>query len=153
MKKIYFLAFISLLAAGCSKDFLKQYEDRIEGTWRLTDVDRVGFGGSLNNLPFTGGQFTFREDGGLEYTSPSGTVYKGSWDIHREWRRGNCSTDEDGNRDCDDRRVKTLSITAVDFTGQDIKSEYFHEMVFTGTDRFKAYIYSDFHTYVFRFRR
>lgn len=150
MKKIYPLALVFFLISGCSKDFLKRYEERIDGTWQLVDVDRIGIG--RTHLPFTGGQFIFQEDGGLQYNSPTGISYTGNWDIRREWRTGNCP-DENGSRDCDNRRVKTLRITAVDFTGQDIKSEYFHEMVFTGTDRFKAYIYAGFHTYVFRFRR
>lgn len=146
MKKLYTLPVVAitcLLLAGCSKDFLKRYENRIEGTWQLVDVDRQGFGGSTGNLPFTSGEFTFREDGGLRYVNQNGTVYNGNWDIRREWR-------SDGN---DNHEVKSLHITAVDAGSMDIRSEYFHEMVFTGTDRFKAYIYTTFHTYVFRFRR
>lgn len=147
MKKLYSFSVVlalCFLAAGCSKDFLKRYEDRIDGgVWRLTDVDRQGFGGSISHLPFTGGQFTFYENGGLRYVNENGREYTGTWDIRREWR-------SDGDND---EQVKALHITAVDFAGQDIRSEYFHEMVFTGTDRFKAYIYSGFHTYVFRFRR
>ena len=56
MNKHYTL--ILLLAfslAACSKDFLKPYEDRIEGgTWELHDVDRRGIGGGYDPL-FTGG--------------------------------------------------------------------------------------------------
>lgn len=147
MKKLYSLPvflLICFLVTGCSKDFLKRYEERVEGgVWRLVDVDRNGLGGNSSRLPFTDGEFTFLDNGSLRYVNQYGTVYTGTWDIRREWR-------SDGS---DDRDVKALHITAVDFTGQDIRSEYFHEMVFTGTDRFKAYIYSGFHTYVFRFRR
>lgn len=153
MKKLYPFFLICICFAGCSKDFLKQYDTRIKGSWQLVDIDRIGFGGSISNLPFTGGSFTFSDGGSLRYVDPSGEVYNGSWDIRKEWRRGNCSTDDDGDRNCDDKRVKTLHITAISFSGQDVRSEYFDEMVFTGTDRFKAYINSGFHTYVFRFRR
>lgn len=141
MKKIYTLALICFLFAGCSKDFLKRYEDRVEGTWRLVDVDRNGIGGTLNHLPFTEGQFIFTDGGGLRYINQAGTVYNGNWDIRRQWNGR------------DDDRVKTLRITAVDFSSQDIKSEFFHKIVFTSTDRFIAYIYSGAHTYIFRFRR
>ena len=141
MKKLYpFLVCSLFLAAGCSKDFLKSYEDRIEGTWQLVDVDRQGFGGSISNLPFQDGEFTFSEGGGFTYTNGAGNVYKGSWDIDRDWIR-------------DDERIRSLSIVAVDFNSQEVRSENFDEMRFTGTNRFNAYIYSGAHTYVFRFRR
>ncbi|RYG44042.1 MAG: hypothetical protein EOO01_20225 [Chitinophagaceae bacterium] len=154
MKKIYsFTLFLLLMIlAGCSKDFLKRYEKRIEGTWELVDIDRVGIGGG-GGFAFSEGLFTFGDDGRLEYTNAAGQVYKGSWDIRRDWVSGQCSTDDNGNSDCNDRNVKSLQITAVDFTNQDVRSEYFNEMVFTGTNRFKAYIYSGFSSYVFRFRR
>jgi len=148
MKKIYSILFVSFLLAGCSKDFLKSYENRIEGVWRLVDVDRRGFGGSISQLPFQSGQFTFRDGGQLDYQDDAGNLYEGSWDIRREWVSGNCN----GNN-CDDRQVKALNIVAINFLTQEIRSEYFEEMQFTGTDRFNAYIYSGAHTYIFRFRR
>jgi hypothetical protein len=155
MKKLYFLTlvFSAFLFAGCSKDFLKRYEDRIEGTWQLTDVDRLGWGGNTGNVTFRDGLFTFSENGELEYVSTSGQVYQGSWDMRRSWVRGQCYTNEDGNYECDDRFVRSMHITAVDFTNQHIRSEYFDEIIFTGTNRFKAYVYTGSRSYVFRFRR
>jgi hypothetical protein len=155
MKKFYsFTLLLSILfLTGCSKDFLKRYEKRIEGTWELIDVDRVGIGGGRGGFAFSDGRFTFSENGELEYITPAGQVYQGSWDIRRDWVSGQCSTDDNGNTDCNDRHVRSLHITAVDFTNQDVRSEFFNEMVFTGTNRFKAYIYSGARTYVFRFRR
>lgn len=141
MKKVYPFLLACFLFAGCSKDFLKRYEDRVEGTWRLVDVDRIGFGGTLDHLPFTEGQFTFLEHGGLRYVNANGAAYSGNWDIRRQWNS------------YDDDRVKTLRINAIDFTSQDIKSEFFDKMVFTSTDRFVTYIYSGAHTYRFSFRR
>ena len=73
-----------LCLAGCSKDFLKSYDERILGTWQLTDVDRVGFGGNTANLPFTGGTFNFKDGGVLIFTDPSGTVFNGTWDIEKK---------------------------------------------------------------------
>jgi hypothetical protein len=155
MKKLYFLSLLlpTLLFSGCSKDFLKRYEDRIEGTWQLTDVDRLGWGGSTGDVVFRDGLFTFSDNGKLEYISSSGQVYQGSWDMRREWVRGNCYTNEDGYSDCNDRYVSSMHITAVDFATQEIRSDYFNEIVFTSTNRFKAYIYSGSRNYVFRFRR
>jgi len=156
MKKFYALPFLVIFffLQGCSKDFLKRYEDRIEGgVWRLTDVDRLGWGGNTGNLPFRDGQFVFLDDGKLEYTNSQGEVYQGNWDIRRDWVRGQCYTDEDGRYECDDRHIRSLRVTAINFTTQDIRSEFFDEIIFTGTNRFKAYIYSGSRSYVFRFRR
>ena len=154
MKKIYFSLLIPLmlvLFTGCSKDILKDYEDRIEGTWRLDDVDRIGIGSS--SLTFTEGRFTFTEPGKLEYTDRFGGLYQGSWQIRKRYVQDNCDTDNNGNRQCNDRKVRSLQITAIDFQTQDVKTEHFDEIVFTGTNKFKAYIYLTARTYVFRFTR
>jgi hypothetical protein len=148
MKKIYPLVIVAFLLSSCSKDSFKSYDRRIVGTWQLVDVDRSGFGGSISHLPFQDGQFIFGDNGDLTVNLPSGASYKGSWDIRKEWRPGNC----DGNGNCD-REVHTLFVTAVDFISQDIKSENFDEMEFTSTNHFKAHVNADFHTYSFRFRR
>lgn len=156
MRKIYITTagiFFIFLFSACSKDFLRSYENRIEGSWRLTDVDRNGIGGSMSGLPFKDGLFTFSENGQLEYVNTSGEVYKGSWDIRREWIRGNCVTGENNNNTCNDRNAKSLHITSVNFQTQEVRSEYFNEIIFTGTNRFKAYIHRPFHSFVFRFKR
>jgi hypothetical protein len=151
MKKLYFaLVIVSLsILAGCSKDILKSYEDRIVGTWRLADVDKRGIGGNLDRLIFKSGQFEFSDAGDLVYTQDNGEVYKGSWDIDKHWIRGDCY----GTNNCDDRRVRSLSMIAINFTTQDVKAEDFDEIEFVGTNRFNGYIYSGAHTYIFRFRR
>jgi hypothetical protein len=154
MKKIYLAILIPItfiISLGCSKDVLRNYEDRIEGTWRLDDVDRIGFGSS--SLPFKEGRFIFSPNGKLEYIDRAGVLYDGSWDMHRRVIRGNCDTDNNGHRQCDDRNVRTLQITAIDFQTRDIRTEYFDEIVFTGANRFKAYVHLTGRTYVFRFRR
>jgi hypothetical protein len=153
MKKIYPLLLVLVAISGCSKDLLKRYENRVQGVWRLTDVDRRGIGGSLSHLTFTEGEFTFTDGGQFSYVNGSGATYKGSWYIRREWRSGNCSTNDNGSTNCNDRQVNTLHITAVDFISQDVKTEYFDDMLFTGTNRFNAFIHSGLHTYIFHFRR
>ncbi|MEO5564062.1 MAG: hypothetical protein ABIR18_11520 [Chitinophagaceae bacterium] len=153
MKKIYPFLFISFILFSCSKDAFKSYEHRIEGSWRLTDVDRRGFGGSISHLPFTDGEFTFNQGGTLIYTSNTGVVYQGSWDIDRRTVSNGCQTDDNGNQTCDDQLIRSLHVTAIDFTAGDVKSEHFEEIVFTGGNKFKAYIRNGLHTYLFHFRR
>lgn len=143
MSKHYTLIFLSAftlqLLAGCSKDFLKPYEDRIEGgTWELHDIDRRGIGGGYDPM-FTGGRFNFLEGGELVYTDAAGNVYDGSWRI-RKYNSG-------------DGRIRSLSITAIDFNNQNVRTENFDDMQFTGTDRFRAYVYTGNRTYIFRFKR
>jgi hypothetical protein len=142
----------SLCLAGCSKDFLKSYDERILGTWQLTDVDRVGFGGNTANLPFTAGTFIFKDGGILEFTDPSGTVFNGTWDIEKKSIMVS-TVDADGNTQTNLERVRTLDIVAVDFASQVIRSEHFDEMEFKSTNRFKAKLYSGSHSYVFTFKR
>lgn len=124
--------------AGCSKDFLKSYDKRIIGTWKITDIDDYGLGGSIS-LPFPEqGLFVFSDDGQLTY-SHAGRTYQGSWDIRKEQR--------------EDDAINSLHVTAVDFTNQEVRTEYFNEMRFTSTNRFKAFINSGLKTYVYHFVR
>jgi hypothetical protein len=142
MKKIYTIvfAFTTLLVFnGCSKDILKSYEDRIVGTWELDDVDRVGFGGDNDNLPFHNGTFVFSQGGGLTYTNRAGEVYSGSWDIQRI--------------NTSDEVIRSLHVSVVNFTTQDIRSELFEEIRFTGTNKFKCFIRQGLHSWVFKFER
>lgn len=143
MKKIYALSIIIFLGLlpGCSKDFLKSYDKRIIGTWRISDVNRVGFGGGgdIDNLPFHNGFVTFYENGTLDYTNAANTIFKGTWDIVKKRR--------------DDQTFRSLQITAIDFANQVVLSQYYDDMIFVGTDHFKANIISNFHTYVTHFRR
>ena len=144
MKHVYIPVFILLLFAGCSKDFLRPYDDRIIGTWVITDIDKYGFGGSIRDLPFPeGGRFSFMRDGTMTYTSPSGETYQGTWDIDKKF------IDDDD----DDEVQRSLQITAVNFTSQHVLGEYYDNIVFTGTDRLNAWINSGSRSYVTHLRR
>ena len=141
MKKLYLLLFplLFMLAAGCSKDFLKSYDDRLDGgTWTLNDVNSIGIG-SRYSLAFTSGSFQFFDNGQLEYVDGQGNLYKGSWNIRKEYL-------SDGTR-------RQLHISAVNFQTQEVISEIFDDMQFTGTNRFKAFIYAGTRTYTFKFKR
>lgn len=143
MKKIYTSVFVSiLLLAGCSKDFLKSYEDRIIGTWQITEVNKFGIGGSTSNLPFREGSFSFMKDGTMTFTNSSGDVFKGTWDIQK--KRIN---DDNGTV------YHSLQITAVSFNTQDVLGEYYDDINFTGTDHIKAKIISSTHTFITHLKR
>jgi len=139
MKQIYALVFAAVLFSACSKDFLKPYDDRITGTWTITDVNRLGIGGSASEVRFREGIFTFNEDGTLLYVAPDGSVSNGSWDIQK--RRINENT------------VRSLEITAVDFNTQTVRSEFYDDMNFRGTNHFVAKINTPFRTFVTHFKR
>ncbi len=153
MKKFYLFLFTSIIITSCSKDVFKSYEDRLVGKWHLVDVDRRGLGGSLNNLAFTEGDFTLDRGGRMTYDDLAGKIYEGSWDMRRTTVSNGCTVDENGNQDCSQRQVRSLHIVAIDFNNQQVKTEDFEEIDFTGTNRFKAKIHSGLHTYVFTFRR
>jgi hypothetical protein len=141
MKKLYFplIAIAFLFVAGCSKDFLKSYDRRITGgTWELYDVNNFGIG-SRYSSPFTNGKFTFESSGDVTYVNGQGDVYTGSWDIRNYWQ--------------DDNNRQTLFISVLNFQTQDVITEYFDDMQFTGTNRFKAFVYSGGRTYTFKFKR
>ena len=148
MKYIYLLLLTSPLLSGCSKDFLKRYEKRIVGTWELYDIDRRGFGGSIDNQQFQPGTFTFREDGTVTYVL-DGVTYNGGWDIDKYSRTTNCN-DDDG---CDNQLMHSLFISVTEPVSQFTRTESFNNMDFNSTNRFTAYDEADFKTYIFRFRR
>jgi hypothetical protein len=139
MKKFYTLSLFAccFLFIGCSKDALKSYDKRILGSWRIIDLDKRGLGSSMS-LPFTEGIFTFEENGRFTW-DVSGRIYQGSWDLRREHNGDN------GNR--------SLHLTAVDFSSQDVRSEYFNELQFTNTNRIRAVISDGSRSYVYRFLR
>ena len=141
MKRIYTLSILlsSFLFFGCSKDFLKSYDNRIVGTWRISDVNRVGFGGNTNKLAFTSGTFTFYENGTLNYTNSGNANFEGTWEIVKKV--------------INDQTIRSLQVTAIDFTNQQVLTEYYDDMTFKSTNHFKANVVSNFHTYVTHFRR
>jgi len=141
MRHIYAVALLAstFLVASCSKDILKSYDKRVLGTWKIVNVNRYGFT-SADALPFKEGDLlTFSEDGALSVQRDS-NMYHGSWDIQRM-------------QNSDDEDYRVLQLTAINFTNQQVRSEYFNDMAFTGTDRFKAFINYSTRVYVYRFAR
>lgn len=143
MKKHYTLilsAAILLCITGCSKDFLKRYEKRIQGgTWQLTNVHSSGVG-SWDKFAFNNGSFTFLPAGQLEYVDLDGNFYEGTWDMRKD-RYG------------DNQEAHTLHISVINFQTNKMLSEYYDDVNFTGTDRFVAFINTSNRTYRFVFKR
>jgi len=139
MKKIYFLVLPLLLLLGCSKDIFKPEHKRILGTWKITDVKKIGFGGNRGNLPFRSGSFTFQNDGTLTYINEAGDNFKGTWDMNQ--------------RRINDESITSLQVTAIDFNNQVVLSEFYDEINFTLSDHFKANITNDFQVYVTHFKK
>ena len=149
MKKIYlaprifpralFVALLLFTLTGCSKDFLKHYDDRIVGTWYISDVRRFGIGGDFKDLPFREGSFTFAGDGTLTFTDNQGNVSKGTWDIQK--------------RNVNGEVIRTFQITAVDFNSQLVRSEFYDDMNFRSTNHFVATINNSFRSFITHFRR
>jgi hypothetical protein len=146
MKKLYYLVLAGslLLLSNCSKDVFKSYDDRIIGTWRIADVDKIGFGGDTDNLPFNEGHFNFMKDGTMTYTDARGSVYKGTWDLQKK-----TISNSDGNASI----FHSLQITAVNFTSQEVVSEYYDDINFIGTNYIKAKVFSQYRTYITHLRR
>jgi hypothetical protein len=117
-----------ILLYSCSKDILK-----------ITNARNYGFGGNTDNLPFASGTFTFHENGTLEYVNAGNATFKGSWKIVYRTRN--------------DNTVHILQITAIDFSNQQVLTEYYDDMKFGGTNHFYTNVISTFHTYVTHFKR
>ena len=138
-EKNYFASLAILTLTACSKDFLKKYDDRIQGNWYISKVNRVGIGGNFDELPFREGSFTFNGDGTLTYTDELGNVSNGSWDIQK--------------RNINGEVIRTFQITTVDFNTQQVRAEFYDDMQFRSTDHFVATINTSFRSFVTHFRR
>lgn len=141
MKKIYTIGMVAFMVifCGCSKDFLKRYDKRIVGTWNISYVNVIGLGGSSSNLPFNNGTVTFLADGSLEYFNSANRTFEGKWDIVKKTQG--------------EQSVRSLQLSAVDYTSHQVLTQYYDDMQFTGTNHFKATINSNFHTFVTHFSR
>ncbi len=128
-----------ILLFGCEADFLKSPSKRIVGTWRISEVKLFGFGGDKSSLKFNDGSVNFLEDGSLVYINSDGTEFTGSWQITRE--------------QVEDQEKHSLLLTAVDFNGQKVLTQYYHDVTFFSSNHFKADINFATKIYVTHFRK
>ncbi len=140
MKNLYLASslFVTIALSACSKDFLKKYDERVIGTWRITDVDRRGLGGNIDNLPFRDGSFIFSDGGVLTYVDVSNVTYNGHWDIIKKNVNG--------------EQQRGLEISVANHPNQQVLAESYDDMNFSGTDHFKTTIFSGAHSYITHFR-
>jgi hypothetical protein len=141
MKPLYFplIIFSALVLSACSKDFLKRYDNRIVGTWYISEVNRIGIGGNSSDVQFNEGSFEFNDDGSLLYIDQAGDTSTGYWNIR--------------HRNINNSSVATLEMTAVNFTTQKVKGEFYDEMHFRSTNHFVAKINAPLRTFATHFRR
>ena len=79
--KLYSFSFIVLLFIALSSCKKWLPENRIEGSWRLTEVEkRRAFGNENINSGYESGVFRFNENGTASYTGATDTM-QGNWQI------------------------------------------------------------------------
>lgn len=130
MKKIYFFlipVLFLMLLTGC---LVINYQDKIAATWELTDV-KLSKKDNPESMMFLNGVFRFYTSGSLEYKDRQGHIYSGTWKMKdQEIHTGENSSRTDTN----------LFITLVDFNNHELKTEIFDDIIFSGPDKFRAYL-------------
>jgi hypothetical protein len=130
MKKIYFLLIpvpFLVLLTGC---LALNYRDKIAATWELTEV-KISKRDQADSMMFMNGVFRFYSSGNLEYKDRQGHTYSGTWKIKDQ----RIYTGENSSR-----TDTNLFITLVDFNNHELKTEIFDDIIFTGPDKFRAYL-------------
>ncbi|MGJ7032973.1 hypothetical protein [Niabella hirudinis] len=135
-----------VIVAGCSKDFFKPYDERIIGQWELYDTNKAGFGSG--KIVYSEGRFQFMSDGSFLYTRQSGAKYTGTWRLKKYTVT---VTDSEGKQQSEQKHSLLLSATNTE--DQQLLSENFDNLYFTGTNKFKAEVSNNFNTVIYKFKR
>jgi len=145
MKKWYLPALLGalLVFTGCSKDIFDRYEKKILGDWEAEGIDSYGSGSLPVN--FGQGSYHFSGDKSFTFTNLRGIQYNGKWRIQRYGSTDDCSG-------CSSDNIRSLLVSAMEGSG-DLKSDYFNQISFSGTDRFSATMMNGTRTGVLKFRR
>jgi hypothetical protein len=125
-QKLYSPFFLFVLVMGFSSCKKWLPENRIEGSWQLTELQkRRPFGNETLSSDYKTGRFTFFEDRTARYSDANGAM-QGSWEIRKVNDGG--YTDSDGNWQSGDRQV--LWIKLYDFSSNRVIDWYFDRFDF-----------------------
>lgn len=148
--KLYSFSFIALLVLSLSSCKKWLPENRIEGSWRLTEVEkRRAFGNERINSGYESGVFRFNENGTASYTNATDTM-QGNWQMRTQ--NGPGYYDSDGNWQTDSRQV--LIIKLYDFNSNRVIDWYFDHFDFRSSGRrLFAFIESPSYNYRYCFSK
>lgn len=128
--KLYSLSFIILLVVTFSSCKKWLPENRIEGSWQLTEIQkRRPFANENVQSQYKSGIFTFFEDRTARYADANGTM-QGSWEIRSI---DNGYRDNDGNWHSETKNVLWLKL--YDFSSNRVIDWYFDRFDFRNSGR------------------
>lgn len=128
--KLYSLSLIVLLVVTFSSCKKWLPENRIEGSWQLTEIQkRRPFANENVQSQYKGGTFTFFEDRTARYADANGTM-QGSWEIRSI---DNGYRDNDGNWHSETKNVLWLKL--YDFSSNRVIDWYFDRFDFRNSGR------------------
>ncbi|NCU05982.1 MAG: hypothetical protein GXC73_18610 [Chitinophagaceae bacterium] len=143
--KLYTLslfAFLFFTLSSCRK-WLP--ENRIEGSWQLTELQkRRAFNNENVATEYRSGTFTFFEDRTARYTDGNGTM-QGSWEIRSV---SHTYTDSDGNRKSETKNI--LWIKLYDFSSNRVIDWYFDRFDFRNSGQ-RLFAFMDGSGYDYRY--
>lgn len=142
--KLYSISFLFLVVSFSScKKWLP--ENRIEGSWQLTELQkRRAFSNENISTEYRNGTFTFSEDRTARYTDANG-IMQGSWEIRSVTNR---YTDSDGNRQSETKNI--LWIKLYDFSSNRVIDWYFDRFDFRNSGE-RLFAFMDGSGYDYRY--
>lgn len=143
--KLYSLSFIILLVVTFSSCKKWLPENRIEGSWQLTEIQkRRPFANENVQSQYKSGTFTFFEDRTARYADANGTM-QGSWEIRSI---DNGYRDNDGNWHSETKNVLWLKL--YDFSSNRVIDWYFDRFDFRNSGR-SLFAFMDGSGYAYRY--
>jgi hypothetical protein len=142
--KLYSISFLVLVVTFSScKKWLP--ENRIEGSWQLTELQkRRPFSNENIATEYRNGTFTFLEDRTARYSDANGTM-QGSWEIRST---SHTYTDSDGNRQSETKNI--LWIRLYDFSRNRVVDWYFDRFDFRNSGQ-RLFAFMDGSGYDYRY--
>lgn len=123
--KLYTLSFFTFLFIMLSSCHKWLPENRIEGSWQLTELQkRRPFNNENIRSGYESGTFTFSEDRTARYADAVGTM-QGSWEIRSV---SNSYVDQNGNRQTESKDIMLIKL--YDFSSNRVIDWYFDRFDF-----------------------